>query len=125
MTLPAEATSSAPGRGRLTGRQVLMAGVGTRSSPEMAMQSSRKAAALLVSFSYWMTAMPHRLDGASAFGELTSIACSRAGSAHQTGACTGRPEHLPNGGHVHNVMGAWPPEPMTQPQRGHFWCGSI
>ena len=34
MTLPAEATGSAPGRGRLTGRRVLVVGAGTRPSPE-------------------------------------------------------------------------------------------
>ena len=32
--LPAEATGSAPGRGRLTGRRVLVVGAGTRPSPE-------------------------------------------------------------------------------------------
>jgi len=30
MTLPAEATGAAPGRGRLTGRRVLVVGAGTR-----------------------------------------------------------------------------------------------
>jgi len=34
MTLPAEATGSAPGRARLTGRRVLVVGAGTRPSPE-------------------------------------------------------------------------------------------
>ena len=34
MTQPAEATGSAPGRGRLTGRRVLVVGAGTRPSPE-------------------------------------------------------------------------------------------
>jgi len=34
MTLPAEATGAAPGRGRLTGRRVLVVGAGTRRSPE-------------------------------------------------------------------------------------------
>ena len=34
MTLPAEATGSAPGRGRLMGRRVLVVGAGTRPSPE-------------------------------------------------------------------------------------------
>ena len=34
MTLPAEAAGSAPGRGRLTGRRVLVVGAGTRPSPE-------------------------------------------------------------------------------------------
>ena len=34
MTLPAEATGAAPGRGRLTGRRVLVLGAGTRPSPE-------------------------------------------------------------------------------------------
>jgi NAD(P)-dependent dehydrogenase (short-subunit alcohol dehydrogenase family) len=34
MTLPAEATGTAPGRGRLTGRRVLVVGAGTRPSPE-------------------------------------------------------------------------------------------
>ena len=34
MTLPAEATGSAPGRGRLAGRRVLVVGAGTRPSPE-------------------------------------------------------------------------------------------
>ena len=34
MTLPAEATGAAPGRGRLTGRRVLVVGAGTRPSPE-------------------------------------------------------------------------------------------
>jgi len=34
MTPPAEATGSAPGRGRLTGRRVLVVGAGTRPSPE-------------------------------------------------------------------------------------------
>jgi NAD(P)-dependent dehydrogenase (short-subunit alcohol dehydrogenase family) len=34
MTLPAEATGAAPGRGRLTGRRVLVVGAGTRLSPE-------------------------------------------------------------------------------------------
>ena len=34
VTLPAEATGSAPGRGRLTGRRVLVVGAGTRPSPE-------------------------------------------------------------------------------------------
>jgi hypothetical protein len=78
-----------------------------------------------------MTAMLHRVYGASAFdeqrhlSELTSIVCSGADSAYLAEAYTGRPEHLPNGGHVPNIMGTWPPEPMTQPPRGHFWCGSI
>ncbi len=34
VTLPAEATGAAPGRGRLAGRRVLVVGAGTRSSPE-------------------------------------------------------------------------------------------
>jgi len=34
VTQPAEATGSAPGRGRLTGRRVLVVGAGTRPSPE-------------------------------------------------------------------------------------------
>ena len=34
MTLPAEATGAAPGRGRLTGRRVLVVGAGTRPLPE-------------------------------------------------------------------------------------------
>jgi len=34
MTWPAEATGSVPGRGRLTGRRVLVVGAGTRPSPE-------------------------------------------------------------------------------------------
>ena len=34
MTGPAEATGAAPGRGRLTGRRVLVVGAGTRPSPE-------------------------------------------------------------------------------------------
>ena len=34
MTLPAEAAGTAPGRGRLTGRRVLVVGAGTRPSPE-------------------------------------------------------------------------------------------
>ena len=34
MTLPAEATGAAPGRGRLTGRRVLVVDAGTRPSPE-------------------------------------------------------------------------------------------
>ena len=34
VTLPAEATGAAPGRGRLTGRRVLVVGAGTRPSPE-------------------------------------------------------------------------------------------
>jgi NAD(P)-dependent dehydrogenase (short-subunit alcohol dehydrogenase family) len=34
MTLPAEAAGSAPGRGRLAGRRVLVVGAGTRPSPE-------------------------------------------------------------------------------------------
>ena len=34
VTLPAEATGSAPGRGGLTGRRVLVVGAGTRPSPE-------------------------------------------------------------------------------------------
>ena len=34
MTMPAEAAGSAPGRGRLTGRRVLVVGAGTRPSPE-------------------------------------------------------------------------------------------
>ena len=34
MTLPAEATGAAPGRGRLTGRRVLVVGAGMRPSPE-------------------------------------------------------------------------------------------
>ena len=34
MTLPAEATGATPGRGRLTGRRVLVVGAGTRPSPE-------------------------------------------------------------------------------------------
>ncbi len=38
-------------------------------------------------------------------GEVTSIVCSRACSAYLAEACTGRPEHLPNGGRVPNVMG--------------------
>jgi hypothetical protein len=32
--MPAEAAGSAPGRGRLTGRRVLVVGAGTRPSPE-------------------------------------------------------------------------------------------
>ena len=34
MTLPAEAAGSAPGRGGLAGRRVLVVGAGTRPSPE-------------------------------------------------------------------------------------------
>jgi len=34
VTLPAEAAGTAPGRGRLTGRRVLVVGAGTRPSPE-------------------------------------------------------------------------------------------
>jgi NAD(P)-dependent dehydrogenase (short-subunit alcohol dehydrogenase family) len=34
VTLPAEATGTAPGRGRLAGRRVLVVGAGTRPSPE-------------------------------------------------------------------------------------------
>jgi NAD(P)-dependent dehydrogenase (short-subunit alcohol dehydrogenase family) len=34
MTLPAEAAGSAPGRGRLAGRRILVVGAGTRPSPE-------------------------------------------------------------------------------------------
>jgi len=34
VTLPAEAAGSAPGRGRLAGRRVLVVGAGTRPSPE-------------------------------------------------------------------------------------------
>src|SRR2546421_12179272 len=34
VTMPAEAAGSAPGRGRLTGRRVLVVGAGTRPSPE-------------------------------------------------------------------------------------------
>lgn len=50
-------------------------------------------------FSYWMTAMLHRLDGASDFdelrqlGELTSIVSSRTGSAYLAEAYIGWPEH--------------------------------
>jgi hypothetical protein len=63
------------------------------------------------------TAMLHPSDGAFAFGErrqlgeVTSIACSRACPACPAEAYAGRPEHLPNGGHVPNVMGTWPTEP--------------
>jgi NAD(P)-dependent dehydrogenase (short-subunit alcohol dehydrogenase family) len=35
VTLPAEAAGAAPGRGRLTGRRVLVVGAGTRPSPEL------------------------------------------------------------------------------------------
>ncbi len=35
----------------------------------------------------------------------------RACSAYLAEAYTGRPVQLPNGGHVPNVMGAWPTEP--------------
>ena len=55
--------------------------------------------------------MLHPSDEAFAFderrqlGEVTSIVCSRACSAYLAEACTGRPEHLPNGGRVPNVMG--------------------
>ena len=35
VTLPAEATGAAPGRGRLTGRRVLVVGAGTRPSPDL------------------------------------------------------------------------------------------
>ena len=34
MTLPAEVLGAAPGRGRVTGRRVLVIGAGTRPSPE-------------------------------------------------------------------------------------------
>jgi hypothetical protein len=34
MTLPAEAAASAPGRGRLAARRVLVVGAGTLPSPE-------------------------------------------------------------------------------------------
>jgi p-hydroxybenzoate 3-monooxygenase len=50
-------------------------------------------------FSYWMTSMLHRLDGASGFdelrqlGELTSIVCSRAGAAYLAECYTGWPGH--------------------------------
>ncbi|UDY23425.1 4-hydroxybenzoate 3-monooxygenase [Nocardioides sp. Kera G14] len=49
-------------------------------------------------FSYWMTTMLHRLDGASDFderrqlGELTSIVDSRAGSAYLAEGYTGWPQ---------------------------------
>ena len=62
-------------------------------------------------------AMLHPSDEAFAFderrqlGEITSIVCSRARSAYLAEACTGRPEHLPSGAHVPNVMGTWPTEP--------------
>jgi Enoyl-(Acyl carrier protein) reductase len=39
MTLPAEATGAAPGRGRLTGRRVLVVGAGTR--PSLGREASR------------------------------------------------------------------------------------
>ena len=61
--------------------------------------------------------MLHPSDEAFAFGErsqlgkVTSLVCSRACSAYLAEACTSRPEHLPNGGHVPNVMGTWPTEP--------------
>ena len=63
------------------------------------------------------TAILHRSDEAFAFderrplGEVTSIVCSRTCSAYLAEARTGRPEHLPDGGHVRNVMGTWPTEP--------------
>jgi p-hydroxybenzoate 3-monooxygenase len=49
-------------------------------------------------FSYWMTSMLHRADGAAAFdelrqlGELTSIVTSRAGSAYLAESYTGWPQ---------------------------------
>jgi p-hydroxybenzoate 3-monooxygenase len=49
-------------------------------------------------FSYWMTTMLHRLEGASDFdeqrqlGELTSITSSRAGSAYLAEGYTGWPD---------------------------------
>ncbi len=46
MTLPAEATGSAPGRGRLTGRRVLVVGAGTRPSPEPDPPLGREASRL-------------------------------------------------------------------------------
>jgi hypothetical protein len=51
------------------------------------------------------------LDERRQLGEVTSIACSQARSACLAEAYSGRPEHLPNGGHVPNVMGTWPTEP--------------
>lgn len=50
-------------------------------------------------FSYWMTSMLHRVDGATSFdelrqlGELRGIVSSRAGSAYLAEAYTGWPEH--------------------------------
>ena len=64
-----------------------------------------------------VTAMLHRSGEAFAFGErrqlgeVVGIVCSRACSASLAGACTGRPEHLSNVGHVPNVMGTWPTKP--------------
>ncbi len=57
-----------------------------------------------------------RLTKAFAFDERrqlgeVSIVCSRACSAYLAEACTGRPEHLPDGGHISGVMGTWPAEP--------------
>ena len=63
------------------------------------------------------TAMLHRSDEAFAFGErrqlgeVTSIVCSRACPAYLAEACSGRPEHLSDSGHVPDVMGTWPTEP--------------
>ena len=42
------------------------------------------------------------------FGEHRPDAACPADPAE---ACTGRPEHKPDSGHVPNVMGTWPTEP--------------
>ena len=86
MTLPAEAAGAAPGRGRLTGRRVLVVGAGTRSSPEpdpplgngraISVVAAREGAAvacatvwLLSGESSYVNAHPLILDGgATSFG---------------------------------------------------------
>lgn len=59
----------------------------------------------------------HRSDEAFAFGERRQLGEARqhrllpAYPAYLAEACTGRPEHLSDSGHVPNVMCTWPTGP--------------
>jgi NAD(P)-dependent dehydrogenase (short-subunit alcohol dehydrogenase family) len=85
MTLPAEATGAAPGRGRLTGRRVLVVGAGTRPSPEPDPPlGNGRAISVLAAREGAAVACADR-DAAAAEATAALVRAERAGRAGGTG----------------------------------------